>query len=454
MRERIIIVLEATEERRILDPEALIRSLMTCGEHEYDQRQALLGQVDMVRRGIDGEWLSNLAGSAFRMGFAMCSEAWIERHITTIPDWARSSSVRPPCRYQRREDSSGGGACGHTTPIKAPSNSRTSKDAECWTGPIESPPRGDEWREEDSSGGASGGAHFEVPSTSRTSDDEESLTVAGSPKKARGSSPLNWEETEVVIDRGCFKCGDKGHWSRESENDWLCHRCGEQGHVAKYCPGRKWVAPKMVVEWVPPTSCETSTVPRVEERPTTASTSRSNRAEEQPAARRTVAPNPEVEVAGPKGDHTFKKCPVFWCMENFHYRKAHVFGHHYPTALAREHDPGSEARRARIVQVRVIVLRYLTTVVVGPEATVEDLVRYLNNGRLMGREKCTVDEWTRQVAVEVAEELRLPIPEVFTCVPLNSPGVIFQYRIMLEIMGLLTLQQHEEFLFQFSSAVA
>ncbi|KAH3795266.1 hypothetical protein DPMN_148815 [Dreissena polymorpha] len=90
-------------------------------------------------------------------------------------------------------------------------------------------------------------------------------------------------------------------------------------------------------------------------------------------------------------------------------------------------------------------------VVVGPEATVEDLVRYHNNGRLMGREECTVDEWIRQVAVEVAEELGLLIPEVFTCVPLNSPGVIFQYRIMLKVMGLLTLQQHEEFLFQFSS---
>ncbi|KAH3781516.1 hypothetical protein DPMN_159346 [Dreissena polymorpha] len=90
-------------------------------------------------------------------------------------------------------------------------------------------------------------------------------------------------------------------------------------------------------------------------------------------------------------------------------------------------------------------------IVVGPFATVEDLVRYLNNGRLMGREECSVDDWTRQVAVEVAEELGMPVPEVFTCVPLNSPGVIFQYRIMLEVMSLLTLEQHEEFLAHFSS---
>ncbi|KAH3735279.1 hypothetical protein DPMN_041744 [Dreissena polymorpha] len=130
---------------------------MTCGKHDYDQRQALLEQDDLARRGIEGEWLSDLAGFAFRMGFAMCREAWIERHIAIIPEWAWSSPGKPPCRDQRREDSSGGGACGHTTPIEFPSNSRTSKDAECWTGPIESPPRGDEWREEDSSGGACGG---------------------------------------------------------------------------------------------------------------------------------------------------------------------------------------------------------------------------------------------------------------------------------------------------------
>ncbi|KAH3690043.1 hypothetical protein DPMN_191790 [Dreissena polymorpha] len=86
-----------------------------------------------------------------------------------------------------------------------------------------------------------------------------------------------------------------------------------------------------------------------------------------------------------------------------------------------EDDPGSEDRRARRVQVRVMALRYLAMVVVGPLATVEELVRYLNNGRLMGREECSVDDWTRQVAVEVAEELGMPVPEVFTCVPLNSP---------------------------------
>ncbi|KAH3781518.1 hypothetical protein DPMN_159348 [Dreissena polymorpha] len=76
---------------------------------------------------------------------------------------------------------------------------------------------------------------------------------------------------------------------------------------------------------------------------------------------------------------------------------------------------------------------------------------YLNNGRLMRREECSVDDWTRQVAVEVVEEFGKPVPEVFTCVPLNSPGVIFQYRIMLEVMSLLTLEQHLEFLAHFSS---
>ncbi|KAH3751506.1 hypothetical protein DPMN_186067 [Dreissena polymorpha] len=104
---------------------------MTCGENEYDQRQIILGQIDLVRRGIEGEWLSDLAGFAFRMGIAMCGEAWIERHIATIPDWAKWSSGRPPCRDLLKEDSSGGEERGHTTPVEVPSNSRTSNDAEC-----------------------------------------------------------------------------------------------------------------------------------------------------------------------------------------------------------------------------------------------------------------------------------------------------------------------------------
>ncbi|KAH3775396.1 hypothetical protein DPMN_176798 [Dreissena polymorpha] len=193
--------------------------------------------------------------------------------------------------------------------------------------------------------------------------------------------------------------------------------------------------------------------PRSEERPTSASTSRSGRAEH-PAARRLAAPKRTEEgeekgAAGQKGQQ-FRSCPISWCRENF-YKKGHIFGCHYPTALAKEDNLGSEERKARIIRVRAIALRYLARILVGPEASIDDLVCYLNNGRLMGREECSVDEWTRRVAIEVAEELELPVPDTFTCVPLNSPGVIFQYKIMMEVIGLLSRQEHEDFLHAFLS---
>ncbi|KAH3826507.1 hypothetical protein DPMN_128413 [Dreissena polymorpha] len=236
---------------------------------------------------------------------------------------------------------------------EVPSNSRTSKDEEEWT----------------------------VPSNSRTSknEEEEEWTKVQTSKKEGRGSPILWDEIKVVIDRGCFKCGEKGHWSRECQNEWLCHRCGEHGHTAKYCPGKRWVPPKMVVVLPLETSQATSDTPadvhgpssdqrptvrvedqapRSEERPTSASTSRSSRAEH-PAARRLAAlkrteEGEEKGAAGQKGQ-TFRRCPISWCRENF-YKKGHIFGCHYPTALAKEDNPGSEERQARIIRVRAIAV--------------------------------------------------------------------------------------------------
>ncbi|KAH3851556.1 hypothetical protein DPMN_094038 [Dreissena polymorpha] len=61
----------------------------------------------------------------------MCSDAWLQRYILAIPDWARSSIGRPP-RRDREEKIvvvERGGACGHVSD-KISSNSRTSKDRE------------------------------------------------------------------------------------------------------------------------------------------------------------------------------------------------------------------------------------------------------------------------------------------------------------------------------------
>ncbi|KAH3733990.1 hypothetical protein DPMN_040429 [Dreissena polymorpha] len=62
------------------------------------------------------------------------------------------------------------------------------------------------------------------------------------------------------------------------------------------------------------------------------------------AAPKQTVEGEEKDEAGPKG-LKFKRCPISWCPENFYYKKGHIFGCHYSTALAREDH------RARIIRV-------------------------------------------------------------------------------------------------------
>lgn len=411
MHERLDYVQGATEEGRLLDPETLIEDLILSEASDCHQRQVLLGQVALAVDQAAEQWISDVSGFCFRSGFGWCSEGWIQRHVGVIPRWARTHSGRPPCQQA-------------------------------------------------GSDGVRGDASNEDASTSRTS--EEAWTVVRSPKRARRLSPIKWEEVKVVYDPGCFKCGEPGHYKRECRGEWLCHRCKRHGHKAVDCPGPQ-PGPKSAAAST--SRSGPSKVPQVSAgtrekvsapRPAAASTSRSG-APEVLASKRSGAKKRDAEgkpkpVEEPKGKcPKFKTCPVPWCKLNFFHKKGHVFKCHYPTALAMDEEVGSTSTDTRF-RLRVSALQYLARTLVGLDADIGDLVDFINrSGCLDGRESCQVDQWTRRVANETAEELGLPVPEEYTCNPINSPGVIFQYRVMLAVVGLLGETAHDNFLQTFSA---
>ncbi|XP_060605782.1 LOW QUALITY PROTEIN: uncharacterized protein LOC132758243 [Ruditapes philippinarum] len=132
---------------------------------------------------------------------------------------------------------------------------------------------------------------------------------------------------------------------------------------------------------------------------------------------------------------TCKKPALFYSLvqRQFFYKKGHIFGYHYPTALAAE-EGGVDTR----VSIRIEALWYLARSLVGPQTNIMDLVDFLNNsGCLSDLEDCTADEWSDDVAMRIVRVLGLVAPVRLTCIPLNSPGGIFYYRVLAKLLAFL-----------------
>jgi TatD DNase family protein len=414
-----------TEAGELVDPEQLVEELLLSQLSEYRQRQILLGQVALAKDLDNQKWLSDVAGFCYKMGFGYASDGWIERHIGTIPQWAYSHSGRP-------------------------------KPKEVAAEAIRASTSGSEW----------------------------SVVTK---KRKRKFSPIRWEEKKVRYGEGCWNCGEWGHFGRDCSKPRsfvTCKRTAvadSRKEQPVHAQERRTVQVEQSQKKKPLVTCKGAEGPakrsyalvtcegikRAKEPAGSKNTrpvDRTDKEVEKAAERQpqrliatckkpvevTVVPRSLVTCKDPTTSGVgkakkFRPCPIPWCKGNFFYKKGHIFGYHYPTALAAE-EGGVDTR----VSIRIEALWYLARNLVGPQANIMDLVEFLNNsGCLSDLEDCTADEWSNDVAMRIARVLGLVAPVRVTCIPLNSPGGIFYYRVLAKVVGLLGERAHHEFMERF-----
>lgn len=491
---------EATKEGRLWEPEQLVDDLLLSLHSDFRQRQVILGQVALAVDKVDEKWLQETSGFCYQNGFGRASDGWIERHIGVIPSWAYSKSGKPTRPrwgngLKTSGSTSGTSRCHPDVPSSGRSNpsegasgtsrrhpdiprsgrSKQSEGASATSrrrpvrrsGDISSAPKralGTSRSHLDSgksvqvqlSKGASGTSRGGLDSVTggkvsyAGAVKQGSVSVKGRQlpdrededirrKRLRNISPILWGEKKVQYGRGCWQCGEWGHFRSD---------CPQWRERARPKESKALETKKPAESQSKVGATSTSGSPQEKLSITVKPASEEQVATETPSSNitrvRLHAEGSSTSTSRGGKPSKFKACPVPWCQFNFANKKGHIFGYHYPTALAKE--DGKDTRTDR----RVEALDYLARALVGPEASIDDLLKFLNGlDQLNAREECEVDEWTDGVVVNVARALGLVAPRRPTCVPLNSPGCIFQYRIMLEVVILLGERGHYEFMHRF-----
>ncbi|VDH93910.1 Hypothetical predicted protein [Mytilus galloprovincialis] len=138
-------------------------------------------------------------------------------------------------------------------------------------------------------------------------------------------------------------------------------------------------------------------------------------------------------------------CPILTCGEYTKKLMHHCWVYHLPYIFKDlpldkfEKEPSFQKLRGEAIQ-------KLAWWIVGPRATVYDLVRYVNSNNILPR-NCTMMQRCQDQMRNVTAVMNwYPLAEdIYTMYPVNSPAVLMQWRILITLLSQLSPARRAEF---------
>ncbi|CAC5410465.1 unnamed protein product [Mytilus coruscus] len=137
-------------------------------------------------------------------------------------------------------------------------------------------------------------------------------------------------------------------------------------------------------------------------------------------------------------------CPILTCGESTKKLKHHCWAYHLPYIFKDlpldkfEKEPSFQKLRGDAIQ-------KLAWWIVGPRATVYDLVRYVNSNNILPR-NCTMMQRCQDQMRNVTAVMNWypPAEDIYTMYPVNSPAVLMQWRILITLLSQLSPARRAE----------
>ncbi|CAC5383865.1 unnamed protein product [Mytilus coruscus] len=155
----------------------------------------------------------------------------------------------------------------------------------------------------------------------------------------------------------------------------------------------------------------------------------------------------DVQQPGVRIYHNGNKhstCPILTCGESTKKLKHHCWQYHLPY-IFKDHPLDQFEKEPGFQRLRGAAIQILALWIVGPRATVYDLVRYINSNNILSR-NCTMMQRCQDQMRNLTAVMNWypPAEDIYTMYP-NSPAVIMQWRVLITLLSQLSSSRRAEF---------